>query len=81
MRWEYPRWCHFLVFFTSGITWGCASGVASLIMPIFIFGVFLLLGAPVENLLGWICIGFFAGLTCWSPSGYESSIGNLGGSA
>ena len=47
-------------FSSSGITWVCASGVACLIVPIFIFGVFILLGAPVETSLG----GFFTGCTC-----------------
>ena len=41
-------------FSTSGITWGCASGVDSLIAPIFIFDVCIFLGAPIETLLGCI---------------------------
>ena len=43
----------FGIYSTYGITWGCASGVASLVVPIFVFDIFLLLGAPAEILLVW----------------------------
>ena len=40
------------MFLSSGITWGCANGVAFLIAPIFIFDAFVFMGTPVETLLG-----------------------------
>ena len=48
----------FWYFTTSGISWGCASDVSSLIVPMFILKVSLFLGATAEILLGWVFIAF-----------------------
>ena len=53
----------------SGITWVYASGVASLIALIFIFGIFLLLGVPVEILFGSVFNCFFGGSNVRFPLG------------
>ena len=68
----------FGVFSTYGITCVCASGVSAFIFPIFIFGIF-----PFSWCNSWIfawliiLIGIFARCTCWSSSGYDSTIGTL----
>ena len=67
---------------TSGITWGCASGVSVFSSSIFIFGNFSFLGVTVKFLL---LIGrkmeFFAGFTGWISSIYAYTIGTIRGSA
>ena len=65
----------FWYFYTSGISWGCDSGVSSLIVPIFIFDIFLFLGATAEILLGWniLLMGSSIGVSLGMPYQLEKS--------
>ena len=80
--WFFPLWCQFLVFFTYGITRGCASGVSTFIVPIFIFDYFPFswCNCRIFALLDFLIVIFY-GFNCWSSSGYASTIGTLVGPA
>ena len=59
----------FVLFSTSGITWGCGSVVSAFIFPILIFGIFLFLGVTATFLLSWKIIGFLLDALVGIPLG------------
>ena len=72
---------NFWYFSTSGISWGCYSGVSSLIVAIFIFDIFPFSGYNCRNFTWLILLLFSISVfTCWISSGYPFSIVTLGGS-
>ena len=79
LLWVSPLWCHFCIFSLLG--YHGASGVSSLIMPIFSFDIFLFLGVTSEFLLGWnFAVFFFLGSHVRFPLGVPLPIGALGSS-
>ena len=59
----------YVLFSTSGITWGCGSVVSAFIFPILIFGIFLFLGVTATFLLSWKIIGFLLDALVGIPLG------------
>ena len=70
-------------YFTSGITWICASIISAFFSSVIIFGCFSFFGVTVKVLLliGQKNDRFFSEFTGWSYSGYASTIGTITGSS